>query len=34
MKIRNLHTRTFELWDRRVAIRGAIQTLQDIGFII
>ncbi len=34
MKIRNLQTRTFDVSDRRVAIRGVIQALQDLGFII
>jgi hypothetical protein len=34
MKIRNLQTRTFDISDRRQAIRGVIQALQDLGFII
>ena len=34
MKIRNLQTRTFDISDRRAAIRGVIQALQDLGFII
>jgi hypothetical protein len=34
MKIRNLQTRTFDITDRRVAMRGVIQALQDLGFII
>lgn len=34
MKIRNLQTRTFDITDRRDAIRGVIQALQDLGFII
>lgn len=34
MKIRNMQTRTFEIADRQVAIRGVIQALQDLGFII
>lgn len=34
MRIRNLQTRTFDLSDRRQAIRGVIQALQDLGFII
>jgi len=34
MKIRNLQTRTFDISDRQAAIRGVIQALQDLGFII
>lgn len=34
MKIRNLQTRTFDVADRRVAMRGVISALQDLGFII
>jgi len=34
MKIRNLQTRTFDVADRRVAMRGVIAALQDLGFII
>lgn len=34
MKMRNLQTRTFDVSDRRVAIRGVVQALQDLGFII
>ena len=34
MKIRNMQTRTFDISERRVAIRGVIQALQDLGFII
>ena len=34
MKIRTLQTREFELTDRRVAMRGVISALQDLGFII
>jgi len=34
MKIRNLQTRTFDLSDRRTAMRGVISALQDLGFII
>jgi hypothetical protein len=34
MKIRNLQTRTFDVSDRRVAMRGVISALQDLGFII
>jgi hypothetical protein len=33
-KIRNLQTRTFDVSDRRVAMRGVISALQDLGFII
>ena len=34
MKMRNMQTRIFTIKDRRVAIRGVIQALQDLGFII
>jgi hypothetical protein len=34
MKIRNLQTRTFDVADRKVAMRGVIAALQDLGFII
>jgi len=34
MKIRNIQTRTFDLADRKVAMRGVISALQDLGFII
>jgi len=34
MKIRNMQTRSFDLTDRRVAMRGVIAALQDLGFII
>ena len=34
MKIRNLQTRTFDVADRKVAMRGVISALQDLGFII
>jgi hypothetical protein len=34
MKMRNLQTRTFDVADRKVAIRGVIAALQDLGFII
>lgn len=34
MKIRNVQTRTFEVKDRQVAMRGVIASLQDLGFII
>lgn len=34
MKIRNLQTRTFDVADRRTAMRGVIAALQDLGFII
>jgi hypothetical protein len=33
-KIRNLQTRTFDIADRKVAMRGVISALQDLGFII
>lgn len=34
MKIRNLQTRTFDITDRKLAMRGVIAALQDLGFII
>ena len=34
MKMRNLQTRSFEISDRRVAMRSVISALQDLGFII
>lgn len=34
MKIRNLQTRSFDISDRTVAMRGVISALQDLGFII
>lgn len=34
MKIRNLQTRTFDIADRKAAMRGVISALQDLGFII
>lgn len=34
MKIRNLQTRTFDIADRKLAMRGVIAALQDLGFII
>lgn len=34
MKLRNMQTRTFEVSDRMVAMRGVISALQDLGFII
>jgi len=34
MKMRNLQTRTFDIADRKVAMRGVIAALQDLGFII
>ena len=34
MKIRSVQTRTFEVKDRTVAMRGVIAALQDLGFII
>jgi hypothetical protein len=34
MKIRSAQTRTFEVKDRVVAMRGVIAALQDLGFII
>ena len=32
--MRNMQTRTFDVSDRTTAIRGVIQGLQDLGFII
>ena len=34
MKLRSVQTRTFDIEDRRQAIRGVIAALQDLGFII
>ncbi len=34
MKIRSAQSRTFEVKDRMVAMRGVIAALQDLGFII
>ena len=34
MKMRNMQTRIFDINNRVVAIRGVIQALQDLGFII
>ena len=34
MKLRNMQTRTFDIADRRLAMRGVIAALQDLGFII
>jgi hypothetical protein len=34
MKIRSIQTRTFEVNDRQLAMRGVIAALQDLGFII
>lgn len=34
LKMRSVQTRTFEIKDRAVAIRGIIAALQDLGFII
>jgi len=34
MKIRNLQTRTFDITDRKLAMRGVIAALQDLGFLI
>jgi hypothetical protein len=34
LKIRNLQTRTYDIVDRKVAMRGVINALQDLGFII
>lgn len=34
MKLRSIQTRTFEIDDRRQAMRGVIAALQDLGFII
>jgi hypothetical protein len=33
-KLRSFQTRTFDVADRRVAMRGVIAALQDLGFII
>src|SRR4249920_1173447 len=34
MKIRSVQTRTFDVKDRQLAMRGVIAALQDLGFII
>ena len=34
MKLRSFQTRTFDVADRKQAIRGVIAALQDLGFII
>jgi len=34
MKLRSLQTRSFDVADRKQAIRGVIAALQDLGFII
>ncbi len=34
MKIRSAQTRSFDLKDRQIAMRGVIAALQDLGFII
>ena len=34
MKIRSIQTRSFDVKDRQVAMRGVIAALQDLGFII
>ncbi len=34
MKIRSVQTRTFDMKDRQLAMRGVIAVLQDLGFII
>lgn len=34
MKIRSVQTRSFDVKDRQVAMRGVISALQDLGFII
>jgi hypothetical protein len=34
MKIRSVQTRSFDIKDRQVAMRGVISALQDLGFII
>ena len=34
MKIRSLQTRSFDINDRQLAMRGVIAALQDLGFII
>src|SRR5512145_2663065 len=34
MKLRSVQTRTFDVKDRQLAMRGVIAALQDLGFII
>ncbi len=34
MKIRSVQTRSFDITDRQMAMRGVIAALQDLGFII
>ena len=34
MKLRSMQTRSFQISDRRVAMRGVVSALQDLGFII
>jgi len=34
MKLRNMQTRSFDMTDRKQALRGVIAALQDLGFII
>jgi hypothetical protein len=34
MKLRSFQTRTFDIRERKQAMRGVISTLQDLGFII
>ncbi len=34
MKLRSFQTRTFDVTDRKAAMRGVIAALQDLGFII
>ncbi len=34
MKLRSMQSRSFEVSDRSLAIRGVIEALQDLGFII
>jgi hypothetical protein len=34
LKMRNLQTRTYDIADRKIAMRGVIAALQDLGFII
>ena len=34
MKLRSFQSRTFEIADRQLVMRGVIATLQDLGFII
>lgn len=34
MKLRSFQTRTFDVKDRQIAVRGVISVLQDLGFII